>query len=288
MSPIGESTFGVPETRAGVEADAEPRSDEREVGRVGSSLACEEEGNFRSWYCPRDQTLVHVPVTCSVARLCPSCSRRWAWKEARKAAWRLAHVQKRKVYGNVPARHVVVSFADNTYETLDVGSYDKLFERAWRVLKRMGVRGGAAVVHPWRRQEVAENSTILGWRWVPGPHVHFLVWGFLDLKKRPGNAFVLVKDDKKKVRSDTATLAYVLDHCGMVARKHAIRWLGVASYNKCPGVPKPPREGLKPVCPVCGCDMKELGVEDGTFEGWLGLSRGLDHYEDGRGTVGGV
>ncbi len=283
MSPIGESTFSQPDTPdEGLEV---PREFGRSVQRVGSLLECEEEGEFRSWLCPRDQTIVRIPVTCKAERLCPQCSRRWAFKEAKRAAWRLAHVQKRKVYGRVAPRHVVISFAEGQGEELTVAGYDDLFGRAWAVLRRMGIRGGVAMVHPWRRT-VEDYSDLQGRliysRWFPGPHVHFLAWGLLDLKRQPGNAFVRVIDDKQE-RSETATLAYLLDHCGVVERKHALRWLGVASYNKCPGVPKYPKEVSCPLCPVCGGRMRELGVSEDVYMGWMDLARGLDHYRD---TVG--
>ncbi len=153
MSPIGKSTLCIP-------SDARDEGDEREVQRVGSGVDCEEEGGWTSWYCPRDDAVVAVPLTCSEARLCPRCSKRWAFREARKAAWRLEHVRRRKIYGAVPARHVVVSFAEGQGEELTVDDYDALYVRAWAVLKKMGSRGGVGLLHPWRHQRSAGGETV--------------------------------------------------------------------------------------------------------------------------------
>ncbi len=278
MSPIGESTFVVPRD----DGRAEPVA-RRSVQRVGSGLACEEGESFKSWYCPRDDTVVHVPLTCSEARLCPRCSRRWAFKEARKAAWRLSHVQKRKVYGNVPPRHVVVSFAEGQGEELTVAGYDVLFTRAWAVLKTMGSRGGVGLVHPWRHWKPGDYGDVRSVDlWAPGPHYHFLVWGWLDLEVQPEGAFVRVLRSEQE--TVVGTLGYLLDHCGVVERKHALRWYGVASYNGCSGVPPLPREVTVPLCPLCGGDMTELDLVDWTyggrpegvpFDGWRALGEGL-------------
>ncbi len=297
MAPIGKSTVSLPGSLA-LLFDREVREDEpeeassrRTVQRVGSGMDCEEEGGFTSWVCPRDDTVVHVPLTCSEARLCPSCSKRWAFREAKKAAYRLGHVRKRKVYGAVEPRHVVVSFAEGQGEELSLDDYDELFVRAWAVLKKMGSRGGVGLVHPWRHQpDSIGGETVRSVMWVPGPHCHFLVWGWLDLSKQPGGAFVRVIHAEQK--TIVGTLGYLLDHAGVVVRKHALRYYGVACYNKCPGVPPAPREIVVPLCPMCHGKMRKLDVLDATawpaqgvpWMGWKERVGGVEHdleYSDG-------
>lgn len=136
------------------------------------------------------------------------------------------------------------------------------------------------MVHPWRKLKDGAGRTVQPVVWLPGPHVHALVWGRVDERKRPAGAYVRALRSMQE--TVVGTLAYLLDHAGVVIRKHALRWWGVASYNKCPGVPKYSKDKVTPLCPLCGGSMRELGVTEDVYFYWVDLARGLDHYIDGR------
>ncbi len=251
MTPIGKTTF--------FEEGGEWLSHGPDlVERVGSRLACEKE--FCTWYCPRDETEISVPVTCENARLCARCSIRWSFQEARKVAWRLDHVKRRKVFRHLSPRHVIVSFAVNIDPLTDWG-YRVALKRAWARLKAMGATGGVGIYHPWRHKPRGE--AVQGAFWRLSPHTHWIVWGWLEDGQR-GDAFVKIPHPKGQ-DDLVATVAYLLDHCGVQRRRHAVRYYGIASYGLCPGVPRPPKERLAPLCPVCGGEMTPLeGIRDYT------------------------
>ena len=146
---------------------------------------------------------------------------------------------------------------------MGAASYDRFFREAARILKSMGALGGAMVFHAWRHA----GSTPLTTYWAWGPHVHALYWGKLDHAGRPDDVVVKVIPDNGG-RDVPSTLSYLLNHCAVVVRKHALRWYGVATYAGTPGVPKPPKQEIVPSCPLCGREMERetLDYTDGWAE----------------------
>lgn len=266
MTPIGKpiSEVGVGVERLGTTPPTAT------VERVGSGSPCLEEDGFIVWYCPGDDTQVRTPVTCGEARLCPTCSKRWSYRAARKAAWRLEHVGKRKVRLSpegvrLSPRHVVVSYI-SAIDPLTPEGMSAHMRHAWATLKRMGATGGVGVYHPWRHSpgEGAPAATV----WRLGVHSHWLVWGFLDTEKRPEYMFVRVL----RGHQDTivGTLAYLFDHAGVAKGSPVCRYYGIASYAKCKGVPAAPVPDPVPLCPECGGPMTRLeGVANGGFDPYV-------------------
>ncbi len=266
MTPIGKSTLGL-----GVGSVAAGASET--IQRVGSGIPCDPDEAFISWYCPRDDTQVRTAVTCEQDRLCPRCSKRWAFRSARKAAWRLEKVRKGfqrsdgawtfKVRGRLSPRHVVVSYI-SAIDPLTPQGATAHMRHAWRKLKKMGAKGGVGIYHPWRHAPSSQGPATAFWRL--GVHSHWLIWGFLETSKRPEYMFVRVL--RAYQESLVATLAYLLDHCGVWKRGHALRYYGIASYNGCVGVPPLPAQSIVPDCPECGGPMERLeGVIDLTDYG---------------------
>ena len=232
--------------------------------RAGSGTICRDASyRYLRYICPSDGTVLHVRQVCEDERHCPRCVYVWAGREGRRAAWRLKEVARKRRLRRSP-RHVVVSFSylSGGDDPLGAASYDRFFRKAARVLKDMGALGGCLVFHAWRFE--GRSPLTAYWNW--GPHVHAMYWGRLDLSKRPNGVIVKVIEDSG-TRDVQSTLSYVLNHCSVVERKHALRWYGVATYRGTPGVPKPPDEASSPSCPLCGVEM-ELELLDYTDPQW--------------------
>lgn len=226
-----------------------------DVFRVGTGEPCDPLTRVQVLVCPRDGYQITVPRTCEDERGCPVCSRAWARREAVEAAHRLRGVQRLHGLGR-SLRHVVVSF-DKSTSCSTGAEWSALFGHAWDVLRRMGSLGGALVVHGERHPCAAEEE----YEWHPGAHVHALVWGRVDADLRPGG--VVVRTLRYAQATVGGTLAYLLDHCSVVRKGHAVHYFGVATYNKSPGLEK-----LEPVefrCQLCGGPLEPLeGLVDYT------------------------
>lgn len=225
-----------------------PYVSDRTLLRAGSGEACSpSERGFRRLVCPVDGTKVDVYVPCKAARLCPTCVEAWSWSEGRKAAWRLAHVQKKRRY-RYPARHVVISLG---WQPETVDEADAYLRACWRVLKGMGVSGGALIAHPERHAtEVGEVTWREGW------HVHAVVFGHVDNERRPMGAFVRTLDERITV---AGTFAYLLNHSWVQPGKHSVRWFGTLSYNTAGRIPRAPR--AERACPLCGGPLEPIDTE---------------------------
>lgn len=218
--------------------------------RVGSGTECLAE--FRTWVCPVDGTLVDRRVTCDDERLCPECSKLWAWREAAEVERRLACAKE--VF---EPRHVVVSPNDQT-GVRTAEDISRLRTQAWGVLRRMGARGAVLVVHGWRHRP--EDACTV---WVDGPHVHALVFGRVDADKRPRS--VVVRTVRREQANVGGTIAYLLNHAATSPRQHAVAWVGSLSYRKLKAGRRERRTA--PSCPVCGAEMEPIeGLVDRT--GW--------------------
>ena len=243
---------------------AEERGEGPYMRRAGSGTLCEDrDQRYLRYLCPKDGTVLHVRQVCEDERHCPRCVYVWSGREGRRAAFRLEQVARKRRLRRSP-RHVVVSFSylSGGDDPLSAASYDRFFRKAARTLKNMGALGGCLVFHAWRF--TGRSPLTSYWSW--GPHVHALYWGKLDHEKRPSDVVVKVLEDSG-TRDAASTLSYVLNHCAVIDKKHALRWYGVATYRGTPGVPKPPVEGLAPSCPLCGREM-EREVLDFTDSQW--------------------
>jgi len=228
--------------------------DVRMVGKrvllAGRGSSCPEEGaEFRTLWCPRDGTKVRLRLMCDTPRDCPRCYKRWAAREAARAASRLVAIRKKRSHA-LEARHVIISFWDHVVET---GEELSLFAKLiYKTLLVMGAHGGLVVIHPWRHTGPLGDDC-----WRVGVHAHALVYGPVDASLRPPGAFVKVLPERESL---AGTLNYLLEHAGFVDGGHAVRWFGSCSYNKTGGlvVPRLPEVVL---CPLCSGPLEALPVE---------------------------
>ena len=239
-------------------SDRSERSTPPYMRRAGSGTLCKDASyRYLRYLCPADGTVLHVRQVCEDERHCPRCVYVWAGREGRRAAFRLEQIAKKRRLRRSP-RHVVVSFSylSGGDDPLGAKAYDAFFRKAARVLKDMGALGGAMVFHAWRHEGRSPLTSFWGW----GPHVHAMYWGKLDHSGRPDDVVVKVIDERPPEGDRSAALvgrlSYMLNHCAVIEKKHALRWYGVATYRGTPGVPKPPSESLAPSCPLCGREME--------------------------------
>lgn len=139
-----------------------------------------------------------------------------------------------------------------------------------------GFYGGASVVHYWRKKHADGSECTFKpkrvngkltrcpkgkhyWRW--GPHVHYVGYGWFeelphDHSEYDGWNYKVLLDDKP--RSFSATIGYLLTHCGLFLddqgrqRGQVVRWTGSFSKGKVNKVASH-RHSEPKKCPVKGC-----------------------------------
>jgi len=166
-----------------------------------------------------------------------------------------------------------VSFDDQAIPE-SKADFNALRNSVYRTLRSMGAQGGCLVFHPWRKRCIRCGAVFEtrgcprghreGLEWVEAPHFHAILYGRVDADKRPAGAFVKTIVPKTKRRSWTATLKYVLDHCGVAEGAHALTWWGAWSYNRMPQARIERfgtfrlRQDTERICPHCGTQMVPL------------------------------
>ncbi len=235
-------------------------------------------GNPFTYICPGCGHLQTVAQR-DMKRVCPNCVDAWAWKEASRAWDRL---RAGALYYSIhwKARHVSVSF-DHQKTPRTVEELADQRHEVYRVLKAMGFYGGIAVFHPWRKhclgcgepfeaRGCATCKPSPGFEWVESPHYHVVGYGAINAEDRPEGVVVVTIPPGKR-RSWTATIKYVLDHCGAPEGRHSITWFGAWSYNKIPRrkierfLVCPYKRKVPTQCPKCGREMVPLIQLTGEF-----------------------
>lgn len=169
--------------------------------------------------------------------LCPECYSAWAFKRAGVAEKR--YQEFLRIVNRRPSKrhhfwllHVVVE-----------GTQDR--KLILRIMKRIGVKGGVLISHPWRK--------LKGEKWRYSPHWHILGIGWIDpLKQKQAQKKynVFIKNIKPGQERDWfSTLSYQLTHCLAMKGTHAFTWWGCMAYNK---YASPIELKEKAVCPHCG------------------------------------
>jgi hypothetical protein len=185
-----------------------------------------------------------IASTCLRA-VCPVCYEKWAAKEAHKIEYRIDQVR-----GLGPPVHVVVSVPKSDYG-LVLDDFVKLRRKVYLVVKRVGIRGGSMIFHPFRQNPLTKE-------WFFSPHFHLIGFGWVlgvDIEFELSGYVIKNKGIRDSV---FATAMYQLSHCGINSSKgkrgfHSVTWFGACSYNKLNVEP----EIVEPeVCPLCG---KKLG-----------------------------
>lgn len=128
-------------------------------------------------------------------RSCPNCFERWAAKEARAASqrisWGAKTLQLRHPGAKLRLLHVVVSQSDK------VGNERKARQLAYQLCRRHSIEGGAAIFHPWRREEDSLEFVPDG-----NLHHHFCGVNFGDVK--PGGPLGELRIQVDEVMRDPA------------------------------------------------------------------------------------
>lgn len=187
--------------------------------------------------------------------LCPKCWSDWANRECDNAKKRLDSFVLKKSNGKaLKPIHVIVSVPSVDYGL----SLQKMRERTYRALKRVGLLGGMLIYHPKRK-----NKRV-GWYF--SPHFHVVGYGWIrDVRRNYAHSGYIVKNVgvRKSVRG---TIYYQLSHAGISPKFHTVTWFGLLAYNKL-RVPKIKKEVQ--ICPLCGKRLRRL-VWIGNVEDFIG------------------
>jgi hypothetical protein len=177
---------------------------------------------------------------------CPVDFETWASKEAHRATRRLEAFQKTVRGGRSSPIHVIVSPSQGDIDTLD---YKALRERAYKVMKRIGVFAGIVLIHPFRRNRGRKGNS-----WYLSPHFHVLGFGWVSHVGESYQETGYIVKNLGVRQSVYATLQYQLSHAGVYmkaegekGKKATITWFGSLSYNQFHYEDEP----TKQVCPIC-------------------------------------
>ena len=189
---------------------------------------------------------------------CPICRQKWAGRLAGRAENRISQVS-----GLGPAKHVVISLPQKDYGLVQT-DYPGLRRKVYKILKKVGVRGGCLIFHPFRRRcprcgtvpEMGHKACLkcrnYWFEWYFSPHFHVVGFGWV---KGTGKEFLRSGYVVKNVgcrKSVGGTVLYQLSHAGVHLDYHVVTWFGACSYNK---LRVEPEERERPTCPTCGARL---------------------------------
>jgi len=194
---------------------------------------------------------------CSKAQ-CPVCFKHWIKRRTKVSSERLIQVDKML---QIPCKHIVLSPPE-----------DWNGKGLTRVLKLLGLRGGALVRHPWRFRD-KQTGLMIAWKncdinptselaipsvAVRSLHFHILGFGFLlqsDKFNKLSNGWVYKNKGKRTERDIPRTMAYLISHAGVHGRKQTVRWYGIIANNKLTVTKHTELEAKR--CPVCDDEMNK-------------------------------
>jgi len=199
---------------------------------------------------------VHVK-TCMRAD-CPVCRQKWAGRLAGRAENRISQVQ-----GLGPPKHIVVSPPRDRWGLVST-DYPRLRREVYKIAKKVGVRGGCLIFHPFRRRcprcgsvpEMGHKTCLFcgnyWFEWYFSPHFHIIGFGWIEGTGAEflRSGYVVVNVGRRK--SVGGTVLYQLSHAGVHLEYHTITWFGALSYNKLKVEPEPRENNT---CPTCGARL---------------------------------
>ena len=204
----------------------------------GTELKNETCGLWKSVGCdnvfghPENKKFVkHSKISCFRAK-CEYCwLEKWLARESSRATQRIEnyvqvfkHLQfarspnlQRKYLNPI---HVIVSPSWND----KFSSFDKLKEKARKLINQAGIEGGLMIYHPFGFDKMKK-------RWIVRPHFHILGFGWVvDAKKISDSEGWVIKN--KGLRDSLhSTIYYQLSHAGVSDGVHAITWFGSLGYR---------------------------------------------------------
>ncbi|GAI13172.1 unnamed protein product, partial [marine sediment metagenome] len=168
-----------------------------------------------------------------------------------------------QVRGLGPAKHIMISLPQEDFGLVST-DYPGLRRKVYKILKRVGTRGGCLIFHPFRRRcprcgsipemghKICSFCGNYWFEWYFSPHFHVVGFGWIE---GTGQEFLrsgyVVKNIGRR-RSVGGTVLYQLSHAGVHLDYHVVTWFGVCSYNKL-RVVQEDREGN--TCPTCGARL---------------------------------
>jgi ribosomal protein S27AE len=144
--------------------------------------------------------------------------------------------------------------------------------------------GGLLIAHPWRQKCVLCEGDIVGsWRvdeetkqfhqkerycedcgsrqfkWIPGPHFHFIGYGWTEHTKSIELATGYLIKNIGLLNNVGGAVWYQLTHCGVRAGRQIITYFGVCALRNYKA-PKLPRDTKPELCPNCGALMVKTTI----------------------------
>lgn len=181
--------------------------------------------------------------------VCPICYEKAAGKEAAKIEHKLKYFWK---HGKVI--HVTVSPSEKDVANIP---FEKLREKAYRIAKSRGIRGGVMIWHPFRENLGGRGAAL----WYYSPHFHIIGVGWVQNVKegfeKDGWVVKNIQDGGQE-RSVFKTAMYQLSHCGIDGKHNPVTWFGVCSSTGKNAFRVPPMEKEKHLCPCCGSELVQL------------------------------
>ena len=223
----------------------------------GGGLARSSCGEFYMIGCLEHGYIEKRMKTCMRAD-CPVCRQKWAGRLAGKAENRISQVT-----GLGPPKHISISLPKADFG-LVLDDFPGLRRKVYKILKRVGVRGGCLVFHPARRRcpkcgsvpemghTVCMSCGNLWFEWYFSPHFHVIGFGWIQgtSEEYLRSGYVVRNIGVRK--SVGGTVLYILSHAGVHLKYHVMTWFGACSYNRL-RVVQEEREGN--TCPTCGAKL---------------------------------
>lgn len=215
---------------------------------------------------------IEIHVKSCMRADCPICRQKWAGRLAGKAENRIS-----QVHGLGPAKHITISLPQGDYGLVSetgkrinpetgkrVKGYPDLRAEVYKILKRVGVRGGLLIFHPFRRRcprcgsvpsighDACFSCGNLWFEWYFSPHFHIVGFGWVKgtSEEYLKSGYVVKNIGRRK--SVGGTVLYQLSHAGVHLAYHVITWFGALSYNK---LKVEPEDRPGNTCPTCGAGL---------------------------------
>lgn len=185
-----------------------------------------------------------TPRTCH-ERTCPVCGMIWSYKQGANMAFRMKATGRHPASKGAWGREIIVSSPKKTHtRLLEDDKYVKYKRnQVYGICQRMGVRGGGAVFHPYRKDHETDHYD------VDGPHFHVVGWcdklkgmgddEFKRLKKEGWIFWGTTKKDGRAKRYKSwpqwyRKCQYELSHCAIIPGMHAFTWFGICNTKIVP------------------------------------------------------